>query len=379
MRAGRHRAFLRWNGGELLHVGFRRRGWTSGLSGLSWRCGARGNALRLCALGLGGLHGLGLARRNGRLVRLCRRHRCGYGRGGRWGCDSSRRNWRRGRRRWSAWALCHRGGLRRGLGCDLQHGRQILLQLVGSGGGEELAAGALRHAGKRLECLFRLCVKPDHMDAQPRRGLLQRLHRGADIGLAAVEAVGDEHDVEARGRRLLGGLDQRRGDRPTKFWLEASPEQKLARSLRREFARLGDELSLGAGLALAVTGRHEAEGNAVLVGLEGVAESSPHDGDLALAADLRPHAARAVEHDDGRWGRCLRRKSLLALCAYAGRTEESDGREQTPKPEPALPSHGVHSRRSPEPLYPVRLTAHASENRPRLRPIWGSCAPRRIY
>ena len=53
-------------------------------------------------------------------------------------------------------------------------------------------------------------------------------------------------------------------------------------------------------IALAVTGSNEAEGNAVLIGLEGVAESGPHDGDLALAADLRPHAARAVEHDDGR-------------------------------------------------------------------------------
>ena len=70
MRTSRHRAFLRWNGGELLHVGFRRPGWTNGLSGLSWRCGGRGDVLRLCALGLGGLHGLGLARRNGRLVAL---------------------------------------------------------------------------------------------------------------------------------------------------------------------------------------------------------------------------------------------------------------------------------------------------------------------
>ena len=89
---------------------------------------------------------------------------------------------------------------------------KVLLQLARIGGGEELAAGALRHASKRLECLFRLGVEADDMDAQSRRGLLQRFHRGADIGLAAIEAVGDEHDVEARGRRLLGGLDQRRGD-----------------------------------------------------------------------------------------------------------------------------------------------------------------------
>src|SRR4029079_10425689 len=130
---------------------------------------------------------------------------------------------------------------------------------------------------------------------------------------------------------------------------------------------------------LSVAGRNEAECNAVLIGLEGVAESRPHDGDLALAADFRPHAARAVEHDDGRRGRCLRRRSLLALRAYAGRTEESDGREQTPKPKPALPSHGVHPRRSPDPLYPVRPTAHPSENRPRLRPIWGSCTSQATY
>ena len=83
------------------------------------------------------------------------------------------------------------------------------------------------------------------------------------------------------------------------LWLEACPEQKLARRLRGELARLGDELGLGARLALAVTGGDQAKGDAVLIGLERLPESGPHDDDLALGAKLRPHAARAVEHDDG--------------------------------------------------------------------------------
>ncbi len=246
------------------------------------RLGAGCRALRLSALGLGGLHGrdLGRRRRSGRGCCLCR--------------DGARRIWRRDRRRRNG------GRLRLGLGDRrLQHRRQVLLQLARIGGGVELPAGALRHASKRLECLFCLGVEADDMDAQSRRGLLQRFHRGADIGFAAIEAVGDEHDVEARGRRLLGGLDQRSGNWPSQLWLEAGPEQKLARRLRGELARLGDELGLGARLALAVTGGDQAKGDAVLIGLERLPESGPHDDDLALGAKLRPHAARAVEHDDG--------------------------------------------------------------------------------
>ena len=74
-------------------------------------------------------------------------------------------------------------------------------------------------------------------------------------------------------------------------------------------------------------------------------------------------------------GRCLRRGSLLALRAYASRTEEGDGREQTPSPDPRFPPM-AYIPVGPPSRYTLFGSPHtASENRPRLRPIWGSCAP----
>jgi hypothetical protein len=45
------------------------------------------------------------------------------------------------------------------------------------------------------------------MDMQTGRSLLQRFYRGADVSLATVKPVSDEHDIQAGGLRLLGSLD----------------------------------------------------------------------------------------------------------------------------------------------------------------------------
>src|SRR5262249_28963929 len=132
----------------------------------------------------------------------------------------------------------HSGWRRSRFGHGVEDGGEVLLQVGSIRRSEELTSSALRHAGKALHCLLRPRVETDNVHVQARCGLLQRFRRGADIRLATVRSVGDQYHIETSGRRLLGGLDQRRSDRFGSLGLEACAEQKLARSLLTELSRL---------------------------------------------------------------------------------------------------------------------------------------------
>jgi hypothetical protein len=129
------------------------------------------------------------------------------------------------------------------------------------------------------------------VDAKAWRRLFQVLCRGADIGLAAVGAVGDEHDVEAGDAfRALGGrLDERRGDRLR--WHRLETVQQLGLLLGGEFAGLRQDLSVGAYRRLPVAKGHETERDLALVVAKGLGNGGAGERNLALAADLGPHAA----------------------------------------------------------------------------------------
>jgi hypothetical protein len=231
-----------------------------------------------------------------------------------------------------------------------------LLELGRIGRGDKQATGSVGHALQCFERLFGLGVEADHMDAQARHALFQRLGRGADIRLAAVETVGDQDDVEASAwrRRALDGLAKSGRDRFRQLWLEAGAKLKLAAGGRGQLTRLRQELAFSAWRRVAMAEGHEPKGDPVLIVAEGLVEAGAHERDFALAAQLRPHAPRAVEHDDGGRGRRCRGRSRLVLGEYGDRAKEGDWHEHTPKPRAAIPSHhaSLPSDRR-QPLYPV--------------------------
>ena len=125
-------------------------------------------------------------------------------------CWSIFRVWRLGCRRVRRSIVATRtlGGLVGGPASDGRLGRartrggvenrdERLLEFVLSGRRDEGAARRRRHASERLEARG-LVVQADHMDAQALAFLFQRGCGRADIGIAAIAAVGDQHDFELR-------------------------------------------------------------------------------------------------------------------------------------------------------------------------------------
>ena len=154
----------------------------------------------------------------------------------------------------AAWAGLGGDGLRRRRPrCrdGVEYAGQPLLELAAIGGDGEAAAGRLGEAAQWLEVVD-LVGEADHVDAERRRFLLQRGGGRADIGVAAVAAIGDQDDVEAALRRCgLGGVAYRRGDGGLTFRLDLI--EQLALRCKRKLAGLGQHFAVGAirGLAMA--------------------------------------------------------------------------------------------------------------------------------
>jgi hypothetical protein len=64
---------------------------------------------------------------------------------------------------------------------------------------------------------------------------------------------------------------------------------------------------------------YETERDAIFIVREGLSKRRAYDADLALSAEPRPHADRAVEQDDCRRKSLLRLGSLLILGACVER------------------------------------------------------------
>ena len=191
---------------------------------LSWLRGARGDAFRLRALGLGGLHGHGLDRRAGRLVlvlaaqlplRAPRRVAAEHCSPAELAVDGRRR---------------HRGAGSAGAGLArdrIEHRRQVLLQLVGMAAVRNWPPVLCATQARGLSACFALGSKPMTWMRKPGAACFSDFTVAQTLALQLSSAVGDEHDVKARGRRLLGGLDQRSRDRPAELRLEACPNRSL--------------------------------------------------------------------------------------------------------------------------------------------------------
>ena len=276
------------------------------------------------------------------------------------GADTGRhwrivRVWRRGwgRVRRSLVAAIILGGLVGGPASDgrlvrartrggVENRGERLLELILIGRRDEGAARRGRHASERLEARV-LVVQTDHMDAQALAFLFQRGSGRADIGIAAIAAVGDQDDVELRIRSLcgLGGIAQGRRDRSSPLWLDGAEHFRLR--LGGERSRLGQDLAVSAVRRLAMTEGDKPEREAVAVSADGLAELGADDRDLARAAELLVHAARCIEHDDRR-GQLLISGGGCVLGESRGpRSEKSGGQEREPKPRAAFPPHGVCS------------------------------------
>ena len=223
-------------------------------------------------------------------------------------------------------------------GSGVEHRGEALLEFALIGRGDEGAAGRRRHAGERLQAR-RLVVDADHMDAQALGLLLERGGGGADIGVAAVAAVGDQHDVElAIGWRALGGIAQRGGDRGRALGLDRAQHLRLRR--RRQRAGLRHDLAVGAVRRLAMAEGDEPERKPVAIAADGGAELRPDGGDLARSADLLVHAARGIEHDDRSWRGGIGRLGWRVLGeSSCPRSRKSGGQEREPKPRAAFPPH----------------------------------------
>ncbi len=212
---------------------------------------------------------------------------------------------------------------------------------------------------QRLHCGLGGRGKAKHVNAQARRRLLQRLRRGADIGLAAVGAVGDQHDVELAGGRGLRGLCQRSCDRLRRLRLEAA-NRSLPWSCAVSSPGLAKTSLIAAGLA-ALRQRPRARRRFCLYSRRQPRAADAYRGHFALAADLGPHGARRIEHDHRR-----RRRSEPERAAQPGLRGGAPKRATAraePKPHAALPSHGVRSRRPTRPYSPVsRRRSHKQRN-----------------
>ncbi len=270
-------------------------------------------------------------------------------------CWSVFRVWRRGRGRVRRSIVATRtlGGLVGGPASDGRLGRartrggvenrgERLLEFVLIGRRDEGAARRRRHASERLEARG-LVVQADHMDAQALALLFQRGCGRADIGIAAIAAVGDQHDFELRIRPWcgLGGIAQGRCDRSRPLRLDGAEHLRLR--LGGERSRLGQDLAVGAVRRLAMTEGDKPEREAVAVSADGLAELGADDGDLARAPDLVVHAARCIEHDDSRGQLRIGGGGCVLGESSGPRSKKSGGQEREPKPRAAFPPHGVCS------------------------------------
>ena len=259
-------------------------------------------------------------------------------------------------------------------GCGIENRGEALLELVLIGRRDEGAAGHSRHTSERLEARL-LVVEPDHMDAQALGLLFQRGGGCADIGVAAIATVGDQHDFELRVCRLrvFGGVAQGCCDRSRALRLDRAEHFRLR--LRGEHSGLRQQLAVGAVRGLAVAEGDEAERQPVAVSADGLAELGADGRDLARAPDLLVHAARGIEHDDGRGESGIGDRGWRVL-GESGRprSKKSGGQERKPKPRAAFPPHGVCSDSLAARCYTFFRHAYSREIPLGMRPIWGGLA-----
>lgn len=259
-----------------------------------------------------------------------------------------------GHRRNSGTALgCDRLlGRRRRSGDSVEDGGEALLEFARIGRGDEGSTGRAGEATQRLE-LVCLAAEADHVDAESLRLLLQRDGGRADVGVAGIAAIGNENDIEAAWRlRCLGGVAQSGRNGGLAFRLDAFEE--LALRLGGELAGLRQDLAVGAVRRLAVAEGDESEGEAIPVGSHRLAKLGAHGRDLACAPDLRVHAARGVEHDDGGGDAGIGGGRNCVLGCGGARSKQSGGQEHEPKARAAFPPHSDRSDQSGRKLlYPV--------------------------
>ena len=190
--------------------------------------------------------------------------------------------WRRGRR-----------GRRR-----LDHGRGERRAERGAALGRDVvAAGVLGEAGDLLPLLARQ-AEADDMGGEIDAGLFEFRRDRAGIGVAGLEAVGDQDDggLVLGVAKVLRGLLHRLADR--RLALGREGVGRLGDQVGGAGARRHDQLDVGAAALVAVAVGHEAEFEIAGHRPEHVGERFAGDRDLRLAADLAPHRARGVEDDD---------------------------------------------------------------------------------
>ena len=175
-------------------------------------------------------------------------------------------------------------GADRRRGDRIEHRGEALLQLACIGARRRRCRRLTRRDSQRLQ-LVGLGAKPTTWMRSAVRLLLHRHGRRADIGVAGVAAVGDEHDVEALVLALrLGGIAQGRGDRGLALRLDLV--EKLVLRREGQLAGLRQDLAVGAVRCLAMAEGDEPERQAAGVSCRAPAPSSVSTEAILLAPPI---------------------------------------------------------------------------------------------
>ena len=175
-------------------------------------------------------------------------------------------------------------------------------QLRRIGGLEIFAAGVFGQA-RHLLAFLRRQAEADDMGGKIDALLFQLACERARIGLAGFQPVGDEDDgrlllgIFQRFRRLLHGGAERR------LALRVDAVDEGGDLVGIADARRHGKLDVAAGALFAVAVDHQAER---IVGghrLQHLVQRFACDRHFRLAADLAPHRAGGIEHDDRLFGR----------------------------------------------------------------------------